>query len=325
MHKRIWSIKLIFGLIAAILIGRLAFWQIIKAEGLSLQSSKQRIGQWEIPARRGEIFFADGFPIVANRESYFLYADPSIIGTDTDAILKLNQILPATISASNRKWQAVAFGVNPQQKKLIEDLALPGLGFESEIARIYPEGSASAHLTGFLGKDESGNTKGYFGLEGFYDKELAGRPGRLIQERDGLNRPIITGDENKIEPLNGRDIITSIDRTLQFLAYSKLQKGLQKYGAISGTIVGMEPKTGRILFATSIADAGQDFYPDPIIGQSYEPGSTFKIISMAAALDSEVVAKDTVCTICYGPVKIGEWRIQYTLPKAIPRATRFPD
>lgn len=327
MEWRIKTLQVFFILWAMIIIGRLGYWQIIKAEDLKTQANLQYGNIAYIPAPRGEIKSSDGFPLVSNIDTFLLYINPKVMKSQWRQLQDLVDTLPSSDSAreilnkpgiDNLSWLAVARNLTYDFKTQIEKLGLTGLGFEIEPGRIYPEGSFSAYLTGFVGKDESGKPKGYFGLEGYYDRELTGKPGKIVQDLDAVNQPILIGNQNKFSSQSGRSLVTSIDRTVQYLAFKKLEWGLQKYQAKSGTITIMESATGRILAMVSLpgydpakySSFAPDLYKNPIVSEAYEPGSTFKTIVMSSALDTGVVSPDTICDICSGPVNISNYTIR---------------
>lgn len=176
----------------------------------------------------------------------------------------------------------------------------------------------SAHVLGFVGSDAAGRPKGYFGIEGYYDRELRGVAGRLKQEKDAGGDPILVGSYQEVLPSPGRDVVLSIDRYVQQLAETELKNGLEKYGAAAGEAVIMDPKDGSLLASASFPnyDPNEFFkfdpkvYPNPTISQTYEPGSTFKVLVMAAALNEGAVEPDTKCDDCGGPVEIGKYLIR---------------
>ena len=171
-----------------------------------------------ISPERGKIYDRGGNPLVLNQNSYLLYVEPKKITDKTKVIETLAEKLKideATLSATiNDKlvYQAVKGGLSEEEKKAVEKEKLAGVGFSYQMRRFYPEASLSAHLTGFVGKDEKGDDLGYFGLEGFYDKDLKGLPGFLETERDILGRPIFVGTQSRVEPENGRDLYLTIIR-----------------------------------------------------------------------------------------------------------------
>lgn len=338
MNRRVRLIQLVFLIWAIMIISRLFYWQVIKAEELRFQAQSQYSTSILLPASRGEIMSADSFPLVTNTQNYLVFVQPKLLPKDNKTIQRLSENLPATGSAreilttasdSKLYWLALAHGISPEQKKTLESLQIPGLGFESEPTRFYPEGSSSGYLTGFVGKDDLGNPKGYFGLEGFYDRLLSGKPGKLLGEQDAFSRPIPISDQNRIAPQNGSILITSIDRTLQYLADQKLKEGITRYQADSGTISIMETKTGHILAMAAFpgydpgnyTDFATPLYRNPIVSDYYEPGSTFKTVVMAAALDAGVVTPDTICNICAGPVTLSGLKVHNYDDKYHPGST----
>ncbi len=220
--------------------------------------------------------------------------------------------------SQNLYWISLGRKVNLDVKQRLEALNLIGLGFQDSSKRFYPEGSSSAHLLGFVGSDVFGSETGYFGLEGFYNGELKGRHGTLTLEKDALGVPILIGKFLTKESREGKDLVLNIDRTVQYIAETNIMKGVEKYGAKSGSVVIMDPKTGNILaMASSPAYDPQlpDLYPkenlkNPVTADSYEPGSTFKVLVMAAALNEEVVKPDTICDICSGPFSLSGYTIR---------------
>lgn len=313
MKKRINLFFLGFVILGLMLILRLGYWQIVKAGDLGDTAFRQRYTVSPLIAKRGEIKFSDGFTMAGNTYKYFL-------GIDTRE---------ANWPDQSQKWIRMSQEYDLKQKMEIDSQNLKGRYWESEQSRFYPEGSSSAHLVGFLGRDENNLPLGYFGLEGFYNRELSGKNGKFLGEHDAFGHPIILSDYKIVDPQNGRDLTTNIDRTMQYLVYQKLLKGIEKYGAKSGNIVVMEPQTGKILAMVSLPNYdplkyqnySSELYRNPVIADAYEPGSTFKVIVMSAALDAGVIDANTVCTICIGPVVIGDYSIKTWNEKYYPNST----
>jgi stage V sporulation protein D (sporulation-specific penicillin-binding protein) len=338
MRWRFASLQLFFVLFCVAIIVRLSYWQVVKASDLRSQAQLQRTNSQDIVADRGEILDIHGFPLATNMNSYLLYANPSQSKEITASQLDfLSQVINTTDSGKllsmltmpNRVWVPITTRLNTQAREKIESLNIAGLGFENQSQRFYPEGSVSGHLLGFVGRDENGLPKGYFGLEGFYDKQLSGVSGKVIQETDALNRPIVIGVQNFLPAQEGRTLITSLDRTVQYILYQKLQAGLSRFQAVSGTVSVMDPKTGNILAMVSLPgydpDKYQNFdpnmYKNPIVSDVFEPGSTFKTLIMAAGIDANVIKPDTVCNICSGPLAIGEYTVKTWNEKYYPGST----
>lgn len=318
MKWRYPFVFVILVLLFALIISRLFYWQVVKAEMLSGLAQSQYSGFIKVPPRRGEIKTSDGFPIVANKVSYLLFINPTEIKDKNQTILTLSSLLDitkASISAQllpDRFWIPIKSGIEAKDKQIIEEMQIPGVGFEENYTRFYPEASSAAQLLGFVGKSETGENKGYVGLEGFYDRLLKGKEGYMIELRDALGRPIISKRTSMLGGSDGGNLLLSLDRSVQFLAEQKLKIGIEKYGASGGMIGIMDPQTGNILAmasSPSFAPAkyweyDESLFTNPFITNTYEPGSTLKPIIMAGALDAGLVTPQTKCNICGGPVSV---------------------
>lgn len=275
-----------------------------------------------LPAKRGEIFSSDGFPLVTNRQAYLLFAETKKINDSlfNQKLAKILKVPEASISAKilpDFFWVALAHKVPKLQAEEIKKLNLAGVGLSPETQRFYPEASTAAHLLGFLGSDQNGKDTGYFGLEGYYDRELAGREGILKQEKDVWGRPILLGKQTEEKAVDGRSFNLHLDRNLQYLVENKLKSAMEKYGARIGNVIVMDPKTGGISAMATVpnfdpGNFGQftgDVFKNPVVSDSYEPGSTFKVMVMASAVDAGVIKAGDIYDDS-GPVKIGEYYIR---------------
>ena len=306
------------------IIARLFYWQVVKAEELSFLGRSQYGAFIKLSSKRGEIKTSDGFQFVSNKVSYIVFANPKEVKDVSKTAMSLSNMLTletASISADlslDRFWVPLKSDVEPELKEKIEALKFPGIGFEQQSSRFYPEASIAAHLVGFVGKNSVGENKGYFGLEGYYDRQLRGKEEIAIQIHDALGRPILSRMNQRSSGIDGRTLVLSIDRVIQFSAENKLRDGVEKYGASGGMVGIMDPKTGNILAMASVPsfnpgkyiDYLEGVYKNPFISNLYEPGSTFKALIMAAALDSKVVKPETKCPVCSGPVSIGGYEIR---------------
>ncbi len=162
-----------------------------------------------------------------------------------------------------------------------------------------------------------GEKKGYFGLEGYYDRQLRGRQGRLYMIKDALGNPILT-DIREDKKVDGRTLVTSIDRSIQYIVDNSLDQALKRYEAEGGSVIVMDTKTGKILASSSYPkfdpqkyyEYKGDTYTNPAVSILYEPGSTFKPLVVAAGIYAGLVKPSTVCTKCNGPVRVGEYTIK---------------
>ncbi len=324
MERRLRFLFSFFILLFFLIIYRLFYWQIIKQDTLEGAGDLQRTKTLEIPARRGEIYASDGSYLVANKRAYLVFAEPKKIKNhaQTNEILAQDLGIPlASISAqlkdNSRLWVPIAHKISEVQKNKIMGKKLSGIGFAQEDIRYYPESSMAAHLLGFVGKDINGTDKGYFGIEGYYNRQLEGRPGLLREETDAQGLPILLGKNKRIAPENGRDLILNIDKSIQFIIEEKLKEGIEKYGAKGGWVIVMEPKSGAILSMASYPNYdpssfqyfANNLYKNPVVAESYEPGSTFKTLVMAASINENKVKPQTKF-IEDGPIEIGGYIIR---------------
>jgi len=313
---------------------RFFYWQVVAGEELAVAAQQQRFQFAEVTASRGEIFSSDSYPLVLNKPAFLIYVYlPHLKGTIDSLTDKIVPVLDHEKNSSpaadlkkeikerlsgKSKWVILRRRINEKTKKEIENLEINGLGFEREDIRDYPEASMAAHLLGFVGRDQSGKPKGYFGLEGFYNQQLSGSPGLLIEEKNVFGKPIISANRVKETMRPGLNLQLYLDRTAQFILADKLKEGLEKYGAKSGWGVIIDSQTGGVLAMASFPNYDPELYfsfdqklfPNPIAAESFEPGSIFKPFVMATALEQGVVKPETKCTKCSGPVKIGDDKIE---------------
>lgn len=320
-------IHIIFAVLVLFYIGiiaRLFYWQILQGHELQVSAASQHDIQRTIPAKRGEIVTSDGAILVTNQPSYFIYAEPQHIeqkdrfaAAVAPLLGKESQELFTQLTDPDRKWIPLKRNADTTLKQQIEKLELEGIGYQSRSMRFYPEASMAAHVLGFVGQDDQGNDKGYFGLEGFYNRELAGKDGTLAIERDAKGGQILIGEAMRVEPEDGRTLVLWMNRSVQHIVETRLKEGMKKYGAKEGTVIVMDPKTGGILGMSSYPNYdpslyqsyAKELFTNPAVGKGYEPGSTFKPLIMAAGVNENVLNKDTTFNES-GPVTIGEYSIK---------------
>lgn len=323
MARRLNAVFLFFFIIFSIIIFKLFQWQVLSYDKLGGLAERQRQITIEIPAKRGKILASDGSPIVINQKAYGVYIEPKKIKDKNSLITLLSRELNIPVSTISAKldnekllWIPIAHKIDQNIADRIKNSKLDGLDFLEESKRYYPESSMAAHLLGFVGKNSQGNDQGYFGLEGYYDEQLRGRNGQITQENDATGNPILTGNLDTVPAENGRDLNLYIDKTVQYVIEDKLKSGIEKYEAKGGTAIVMDPQNGGIIGLAAYPSYDQGNYPDypeiyyknPAISSSYEPGSTFKTLIMAMALDNDKVKPDTKFNES-GPVDIGGYTI----------------
>lgn len=351
---RLRTIRLIYFLIISLVIFRLGYWQVVKADDLSVMGEDQRVSKKEIKAGRGVIYFSDKSILASNQPSYLLFGQPKATSDKESFSQKIAEVLfdveqkraplkiatteaELKISQDEKKqefrdlkdslartidqpfyWVSLNTQVDMETKKRLEGLGFGGLGYDESLMRFYPEGSSSAHLLGFVSSDAYGNDTGYFGVEGFYNGELKGKKGSLSQEKDALGIPILIGKFINREAEEGKSLVLNVDRTVQHIVEEKLKKGLEKYGAKGASAIVMDPQTGGILAMASYPNYDpslpkyfpKDNFKNPITVDGYEPGSTFKVLVAAAALNEGLIESDTLCDICGSPLNLGGFTIR---------------
>jgi len=333
---------------------RLFFWQVVNSAELKERASDQHFSTLDIPSCRGRVFSSDGMVMATNQEKYLVYGlmdklksnpgkiarklapvilseDPYLEMTIEEAtksgvkvekpkeerLEDLEDYIEKRLKLEDLSWVMIWPSVDKKTKKEIEKMEIAGIGFEVIEERYYPEASTSAHVLGFVGKDVAGEAKGYFGIEGYYNRELTGRDGKLIEEKDALGRPILIGSYLKQKPTDGADLYLTIDAGVQKILEENLKDGVEEFDAKGGVILVMEP-TGRVVGMYGLPVYSlwhwqkfeSDLYKNPGVAKVYEPGSIMKPLVMAAAINEKKVKPETKCLDCDGPRYIGGFKIE---------------
>ena len=332
------------------LIVRLFYWQVIRASELATQARRQVQTGQVISAPRGNILASDGSFLASRGEGWLIFISIPEIEETKDAIAdKLAPLLVEKKEGEDEKelvlneagriknlltkeglvWVPLKHKVSPEVKKQIEFLNIKGVGFEKEEIRVYSEASSAAHILGFVGKNLEGEDLGYFGLEGYYNLVLSGKPGFMSREQDAKGVPIALGDSQEVGSQKGVDLLTNIDKGIQLIVDTKLKEGIERYEAKGGTAIVMDPKNGAILAMSSYpnydparyTDFSNEYFRNPAVSDAFEPGSVFKVLIMASALDAEVVKPGTKCDICSGPAIVDKYSIETWNNKYFPDST----
>jgi cell division protein FtsI/penicillin-binding protein 2 len=275
---------------------------------------------------------AEGNPWVARIPAWNVWANPHALKVpakeaaeelapilkDEDAEKFDEYVRLVNLLGKDSNWVMLKQKVNEEVKNNVEALGLDGIGFDSIETSFYPEASAAAHVLGFVGKDDEGADVGYFGLEGYYNLPLSGKEGFFGGERDAKGSPILMGNTTEISAVSGVDLLTNINKRVQVIAERGLASGIEKYQAKGGSVTIMDPKTGKILAMASFpsfdpANYGRfndSLFRNPVVTDTFEPGSILKVVVMASGLDAGVVKPDTPCDICSGPLKIDKYSIR---------------
>lgn len=203
--------------------------------------------------------------------------------------------------------------LDEELKRFLEEKKFPGIVIGEEERRVYPEGQLAAHILGYVGWTDQGQI-GRYGVEEYFNQALAGDLGWLFAEHDTTGAFIGVGASDFRAPADGEDITLTVDRVVQSIIETELKTGVEKYGAQRGSIIAMNPKTGAVLGMATYPTFDPNFYyaitdaktqTNPVVSDIFEPGSIFKPVVMAAAINEGLVEPDTAMTDS-GPVHVAD-------------------
>ena len=306
--RRIRLLLAVLVLAFAASLGRAVWLQAVRAEPLARMAERQHRQTVEIPASRGTIFDRTGAELALGESATTVYADPRqirdprvvavaagrLLGRDPDDLYPL-------LTDRSRGFVYVQRKADPARAAALVRRELDGLGFIPEERRAYPQRSVGSHVLGFAGLDN----RGLAGLERSLDGVLAGTPGRETSVRDPFGRAIDVVASTP--PREGRDVWLTLDHNLQANAEAVLDATVRRWHARSATAIVLDPRTGAIL-AMAVApsfDANRFGHMparrtrNRAVTDTYEPGSTFKLITVAGVLSERLVTPETVYTLPY--------------------------
>jgi cell division protein FtsI/penicillin-binding protein 2 len=247
---------------------------------------------------RGNIYDRHGEPLAVNTLDYRIGASPNLVAdarltaTQLSTILGINELDIYNKLISDDAWVLIANNVSAELAQKVRALGLPEIIMEPIPRRSYPQGPVAAQLLGFVG----GDLRGYYGVEGHYNDQLSGRVYQSSVSNIPFVVPIIDWQREQ-----GNDVVLTIDRDVQFVAESELFNDINTYGASGGSIIVENPRTGDILAMASYPSFDPNTYfniqdeqqlTNPAISKQYEPGSVFKILTMAAGLETKSITPD---------------------------------
>ena len=328
-ESRIIILALFIFLFGLLIIFRLFSLQVVQNSFYTLMASERHEVYKDLFPERGLIYTEEKgelYPLVANRDYYLVYAEPTKIESPNKIVDSVTSILGleeeewkdllARLAKRDDPYEPIKHKVTKRQVEQIEALGSDGVGFLPETYRFYPEEGIGGHILGFVSmKDEE--KVGQYGLEGYFNEELSGKSGLLKSIKDALGYLITIGPRSVQKAEDGVDLVLTIDRHIQFTACQKLQEFYNYFEAESGTVIIMEP-TGAIIAMCSFPDFDPEYYSEvedinylnnPAIFCPFEPGSVFKAITMAAGLDTGKVEPQTTY-VDEGEVKVGPYTIR---------------
>ena len=304
LKTRVIVLFIIILIIFSALALRLVWIQVVNSDFYRQKALDQRLRLLKVEPKRGIIFDCNDKKLAVSASSDTVVAIPMEIKDAKRTAAKLAEVLEMDYETVYKRITRNASAVYIKRKieddmsQKIRNLELSGITFTEENKRYYPKGDTACHLLGFSGIDG----QGLDGLELSYDKYLQGIPGKIAAERDAAGRTIPEGIKEYITPQNGNNIYLTIDEVIQYIAERELDRAMQEFNISGGTIIVMEPDTGSILALANrpqynpnnFVEYPQKYWRNRAISDSYEPGSTFKIITIAAALEEGVVHENDV-------------------------------
>lgn len=317
-----WRFYLILSIILFIVAGlawRVFDLTILDQNFLMQQGNDRVLRKVSTPAFRGMIVDRNGYPLAVSTRVYSIWVNPLEFDATSKQVNQLAKLLeqkPAVITKlvakevkRKREFAYLKRNVSPELREKIKALAIPGIYAHAGYRRYYPEGEVVAHVIGFTNIDDSGQE----GLELAYNNWLSGEHGQKWVVKDRLGRVISEVREEK-EQKPGHDLVLSIDRRLQYLAYRELLEGITKSNAKSGTAIVLDAKTGEVLAMANLPSFNPNQRPSKLSGvyrnravtDIFEPGSTIKAFSVASALDSGLFKPDTVINTYPGWLRVGK-------------------
>jgi cell division protein FtsI/penicillin-binding protein 2 len=300
--ERLTFLFILFIIFYFLLIYRLYNIQVIQSNKFEEIAQQEHLTSFSIEGERGNIYDRNLKKLVVNVNVQSLFAVPPKIENPREAALKISLILnletKEVLDKLNQKRPFVWIKrkLNETEVEEIKKLNLEGLDFLKESKRFYPQKYLASNLMGFVGIDN----QGLEGLELFFDQELKGLPGLVVLERDASGDEIPLSIKELNTHRDGNSIVLTIDEVIQYITEEALDKAFQKYKAKAGVAIVVEPKTGEVL-AIAVRPSydpnyfnkyALDFWRNLAITNTYEPGSTFKIVTIATALEEGVVKLD---------------------------------
>lgn len=299
-----WRMKAVLWVVILFMIvlgGKLFYLQILRSQFLGGKAAAEHQMTRQIAPPRGDIVDRNGVVLAENRPVYRLYADPkAILQAGKDVHLMASELGPIInqspddiekkISANpDDQWISLATRLTPDQADAIKKLDLYGVGLDPSTTRVYPRDNLASQVLGFVNFEG----KGFYGVEQEYNSYLTGKPGEITAEQDATGHWLAIGPRTQVPPEKGADVQLTIDTNIQFYSQQLLEKTIKEQDATGGTIIVMNPQTGGILAMASYPNFNpntfynvndQSLFVNPAVSRQYEPGSTFKIITMAAGL-----------------------------------------
>ncbi len=313
-NRTIWIVLFVFLLFIA-LVAKLFDIQILKSEELKYLAERQQTSVQKIRADRGLIFDRNNVLLVYNRNDISFYLDLRMVSEK--AKIKIADTLSAVFDKSKKhylnlmkqsgKTICVEKKAPSEKALLLKDFKAAGFFSREDPTRVYHYGSLAAHLLGYVNSE-------YEGLNGIartYDEELSGEDGARLVEKDAIGDMITVAEKQTKPAVAGNNIYLTINKSYQVILEEELKKGLSEYGGSSAVGIIMDPNNGEVLALANMNDYDPNRYwdfsdearRDKAVTDTYEPGSTFKTITMSALLDEKLCRENETVFVENGRYK----------------------
>ena len=302
---RLVTVAAFFSLLLAILIWRMVDLTVLHRQFLQGQGNARSLRVIDIPAYRGMITDRNGTPLAVSTPVESVWVNPKEFSPDESQFMQLAKYLKLSpkelsrkvVHAKNREFLYLHRQLPPMLSKQIKALKIPGVNFQKEFKRYYPDSDSISQVLGFTNVDD----QGLEGIELAYQDWLMGIVGKKRVIKDRLGRIIEELGVIK-EPRPGHELSLSIDRRLQYLAYSELTKTVEEFAAKSGSVVVVDAENGEILAIANVPSYNpnsrgrydKDTYRNRALTDTFEPGSVIKPFSIASALETGLFTPDTI-------------------------------
>jgi cell division protein FtsI (penicillin-binding protein 3) len=300
----------------AVICLRLVYLQVFRYGNFEQRAQHQQQRTEEVSAPRGIIFDRNGQELAMSINVDSVFAVPSEMPKPASTISLIARITkqdPRELLAkceASKSFCWLARKPDPEVSARIRSLNLHGVYFQKEPKRYYPKGDLAAQVLGYVGMDDSGLS----GIEREYDSQLHGRPGAMLISVDARKKWF--GSVEK-QPQAGRNVILTIDEKIQYIAERELQTAMEQTKAIAGTVIVENPRTGEILALanrpTFNPNVSKEITPERLknhaVSDVYEPGSTFKLVAISAAIDQGLTRPDELIDCQMGSIIVNGLRI----------------
>ena len=323
-HVRLYLLAGVFVLWCCAICFRLVYLQVFRYGSFQQRAQHQQQRTEEVSARRGIIYDRQGHELAMSINVDSVFAVPTEMPNPASTISLVARITkqdPRELLAkceASKTFCWVARKPDPEISARIRSLNLRGIYFQKESKRYYPKNDLAAQVLGYVGMDD----KGLSGIEREYEEDLHGRPGQMLISVDARKKWF--GSVEK-QPEPGQNIVLTIDEKIQYIAERELATAMQQTHAIAGTVVVENPRTGEILALanqpTFNPNLSREITPEKLknhaVSDVYEPGSTFKLVTISGALEEKVTRPDEMFDCQMGSIVFNGMRIRDSRPHGL--------